>query len=134
MIRAEKVVSALPPIEDFKEWEWGDGDLSPFLDHIRMDTAKIITDQIADNCEARVSESTGIFNVWPYGIDCEFVIRFDIFKALAEGQIEFDELATLKKFTAEMERVVHNLNSAIKIAEGGTLEPTEPLAADVKNG
>lgn len=117
MIRPEKIVRSLPPQEEFKEWEWGDGDLAGFLEHIRVDTAKVITDQIADNCDAYISEASGLFTFLPYGVGCDFAIHFDILKALAEGEIRFDDLKELRAFTDRIDTISENLHKAIKLAE-----------------
>lgn len=118
MIRPKKVVETSPSNEEFRQWEWGDADLAPFLTHIRADTARVIANQIVECCEGRINESNGAFRFFPFGLDCDFVVEFDVLQALAVGQIEFEDLGTLKDFAARIAKISDNLNEAIKVAEG----------------
>lgn len=115
-MKPEKVVEFSFPETEFDDWEWGDGDLAPILRHIRTSTAKVIADQIIEDCDGHFGEWDGKFhvNIWT-----DFIVSFDIFKALAEGQIAFDDLNELKSFTQQIDEVSANLHKAIEIAEVG---------------
>jgi hypothetical protein len=127
MIRPKKTIEVSPLPNEFDEWEWGDADMAPLLSHIRRDTAKIITDQIVDNCEGRINESNGAFRFFPFGIDCDFIVEFDLLAALAEGEIQFDDLAEIKAFTQKIDAISANLHKAVEIAEEGAApEETAP--------
>lgn len=124
MIRAAKIVEGIPAEEEFDQWEWEDGDLAPFLKHIRTDTAKTIAGQIAEDCEGWISESDGLFNVVIFG---DFIISFDILKALAVGQIKFEEISVLEDFSRKIDEVSANLHKALQTAkEGAAPEGTAP--------
>lgn len=122
-MKIEKVVESPCP-DDFRDWEWGDGELAPLILHIRTDTAKVIADQITGGCEGYFAEWDGLFHVkiWE-----DFYISFDIFKALAVGELAFDDIEELKAFSERIDAAATNLRQAIKIAEEGAApEGTAP--------
>jgi hypothetical protein len=116
-MRVTKVVEAPFPEDEFDKWEWGDGDLAPILKHIRLSTAKVIADQILTDCEGVFYEEDTLFHVTIWD---DFIVSFDILKALSEGEIAFVDLDDLKMFTSKIDAVSDNLHKAIEIAEKGT--------------
>jgi hypothetical protein len=114
MIRPKKIVDARVPAEAFDEWEWGDGDLAPLLQHIRRDTAKVIADQIAEDCDGWFSDYDCTFNVTIFG---DFIISFDVLDALAVGQIRFDDINALRAFAGRIKTISDNMQDALEIAE-----------------
>ena len=126
MIRPKKIVEASVEAEEFDEWEWGDADLAPLLKHIRRDTAKIIADQIAEDCDGWFSECDGLFNVTIFG---DFTISFDVLQALAVGQIKFDNIAELRDFSSKIDAIAENLHEALKVAEESAKPPEQEQAS-----
>lgn len=102
--------------ENFGEWEWGESpNVEGLVNATRVSAADVIKEQIKQDINGWFSTWSGEFlvEIWP-----DFYVAFDILGALAEGEIEFDDLDELKAFHARVQAVADNLKNAIGIAEG----------------